>query len=122
DSGESLAFGPGHAFASAMPEERGTVMISGHRDTHFSYLQQLEAGDRLILKTRSTLHYYTVNSVEIVDSRKFTLDRDTNALVLVTCYPFNSAISGGTDRFLVYAQRDRISRPGNHLIQPRFRS
>lgn len=109
DSGESLAFGPGHAFASAMPEERGTVMISGHRDTHFSYLQHLEPGDRLILKTRSTLHYYTVNSVEIVDSRKFTLDRDTNALVLVTCYPFNSAISGGTDRFLVYAQRDRIS-------------
>ena len=31
DSGESLAFGPGHSFASSMPEQRGVVMISGHR-------------------------------------------------------------------------------------------
>ena len=107
DSGESLAFGPGHALASAMPDKEGTVMISGHRDTHFKYLQHLEAGERLILKTRSTLHYYTVNRVEIVNSGKYMLDRDTNELVLVTCYPFNPTISGSTERLLVYAQRDR---------------
>ena len=109
DSGESLAFGPGHALASAMPGEDGTVMISGHRDTHFKYIQHLEAGERLIVKTRSTLHYYTVDRVAIVDSRNFKLDRDSDELVLVTCYPFNPAIPGGTDRFLVYAQRERIS-------------
>ncbi len=105
DSGESLAFGPGLSFAGGMPHDEETVVISGHRDTHFSYLQHLKAGDRLILKTRTAIHYYTVDNTEIVDSRQFTLDNDKNALVLVTCYPFNSTASGGDDRFMVYAQR-----------------
>jgi len=36
-SGESLAFGPGHIFASAEPTEQGNTVIAAHRDTllHF---------------------------------------------------------------------------------------
>jgi len=108
DSGASLAFGPGHSFASALPDEHGTVMISGHRDTHFRFLQKLKKGTRLILKTKSGIHYYTVTSTQVVDSRSFTVDTSNDELVLVTCYPFNSAITGGSERFLVYAQRERI--------------
>jgi sortase A len=105
DSGESLAFGPGHSFASAVPSDDGPVMISGHRDTHFSYLQQLKTGDRLILKTRNAIHYYTVNKTEIVDSQYLKLDSSTNGLILVTCYPFNATVRGGSERFLVHAYR-----------------
>jgi hypothetical protein len=36
DSGNALAFGPGHARASAQPGQSGTVVIGGHRDTHFA--------------------------------------------------------------------------------------
>jgi len=105
DSGESLAFGPGHSFASAMPEEHGTVMISGHRDTHFRFLQNLKKGERLILKTKSGIHYYTVSKTQIVDSQNYKADSSNDELILVTCYPFNSAITGGTERYLVFAQR-----------------
>jgi sortase A len=108
DSGATLAFGPGHSFASALPDEHGTVMISGHRDTHFRFLQDLKKGTRLILKTKSGIHYYTVTGTQIIDSRSFVVDNSNDELVLVTCYPFNSAITGGTERYLVYAQRERI--------------
>lgn len=108
DSGESLAFGPGHSFASAMPEEHGTVMISGHRDTHFRFLQNMKKGERLILKTKSGIHYYTVSKTQIVDSQNHKVNNSNDDLILVTCYPFNSAITGGTERYLVFAQREQI--------------
>jgi len=108
DSGATLAFGPGHSFASALPDEHGTVMISGHRDTHFSFLQNLKKGTRLILKTKSGIHYYTVTDTRIVDSRSYTVDTSNDELILVTCYPFNSAMAGGSERYLVYAQREQI--------------
>lgn len=108
DSGESLAFGPGHSFASSMPDQGGVVMISGHRDTHFRFLQHLESGDRLILKTRKGIHYYTVSDTEVVDSRRYQADAERDELLLVTCYPFNSATAGGTQRYLVHARRERM--------------
>lgn len=108
DSGATLAFGPGHSFASALPDEHGTVMISGHRDTHFRFLQELKKGTRLILKTKSAIHYYTVIKTQVVDSKNHTIDTKDDELILVTCYPFNSAMTGGNERYLVYAQRERI--------------
>ena len=108
DSGATLAFAPGHSFASALPDEHGTVMISGHRDTHFRFLQDLKQGTRLILKTKSAIHYYTVIKTQVVDSRNYKVDSDNDELILVTCYPFNSAITGGNERYLVYAQREQI--------------
>jgi sortase A len=109
DSGAILAFGPGRSFASAMPHEHGTVIISGHRDTHFRFLQGLEKGQRLILKTKSAINYYTVSNTEIIDSRSFVVDRDVDELILVTCYPFNSMDTGSHERYLVYAQREYIT-------------
>ena len=83
-------------------------MISGHRDTHFRFLQDLKQGTRLILKTKSAIHYYTVIKTQVVDSRNYKVDSDNDELILVTCYPFNSAITGGNERYLVYAQREQI--------------
>jgi sortase A len=108
DSGASLAFGPGHAFASSTPEARGTVMISGHRDTHFRFLQNLKTGERLILKTKTGIHYFTVSNMQVVDASNYTIDNSDDRLVLVTCYPFNSAAVGGSERYLVHAQREQI--------------
>ena len=108
DSGATLAFGPGHSFASATPDEHGTVMISGHRDTNFHFLQHIKKGERIILKTKSGIHYYTVSNTRVVDARQFTIDPDNNALLLVTCYPFNSVITGSNERYIVYAQREQV--------------
>jgi hypothetical protein len=38
--GRTLAFGPGHVTSSALPGQEGTVMLTGHRDTHFRFLKE----------------------------------------------------------------------------------
>ena len=106
DAGASLAFGPGQSTGSAKHGERGVILISGHRDTHFSFLQDIQLGDRIILKTRIGIHYYRVSDTKIVDSTNFKVDRTVDGLVLSTCYPFNTALFGGSERYLVYAERE----------------
>jgi sortase A len=108
DDGATLAFGPGISFAGSTPDKHGTVMISGHRDTHFRFLQNLETGERLILKTKTGIHYYTVSNTLVVDADNYTIDNSDDKLVLVTCYPFNSTATGGSERYLVHAQRKQI--------------
>src|SRR5262249_20783797 len=90
-SGRNLAFGPSHDAASVMPGEPGNSVIEGHRDTHFSVLKNLEAGD-FILVERAGGHResFVVTDLRVADSRRFriALDSDTPRLTLVTCYPF----------------------------------
>ena len=109
DDGATLAFGPGLSFASSMPEDHSTVMISGHRDTHFRFLQHLKKGERLILKTRAGIHYYTVSNTQVVDADNYKVDNNGDKLILVTCFPFNSAVVGSSERYLVYARRERLN-------------
>jgi len=106
-SGRTLAFGPGHLGASAMPGEVGNTVIAGHRDTHFQFLKDVQAGEMLTLESgRGLEHSYEVISVEIVDSRKagLSLDADTAMLSLVTCYPFDAIEAGGPLRYVVTAR------------------
>jgi sortase A len=106
-SGRTLAFGPGHLSASALPGETGNVVIGGHRDTHFRFLKDVQPGDLLGLDTgKGSNHLYKVVAVDIVDSRKGSLLLDTQAamLSLVTCYPFNARDVGGPLRYVVTAR------------------
>ena len=106
-SGRTLAFGPGHMSASAMPGEVGNAVIAGHRDTHFQFLKDLQRGDILELQSsRGLNHSYEVVGVDIVDSRKASLllDTDSAMLSLVTCYPFDALDAGGPLRYVVTAQ------------------
>ena len=106
DSGRTLAFGPGHLGASAMPGESGNTVIAGHRDTHFEFLASVEAGDLMTLETvKGQKHVYRVIGTDVVDERKgsLVLDTDTAMLTLVTCYPFEAREAGGPLRFIVTA-------------------
>ncbi len=106
-SGRTLAFGPGHMSASAMPGEVGNSVIAGHRDTHFQFLQSVEPGERLNLELSSGRKLvYEVVAVDIVDSRKgaLRLDTDDAMLSLVTCYPFAAREAGGPLRYVVTAK------------------
>ncbi len=106
-SGRTLAFGPAHLSASAMPGEIGNTVIAGHRDTHFQFLRSVELGDRLALETSDgRKHQYEVVAVDIVDSRKgvLRLDTDDTMLSLVTCYPFAARDAGGPLRYVVTAK------------------
>jgi sortase A len=106
-SGRTLAFGPGHLSASSLPGEIGNSVIAGHRDTHFSFLRDIEMGESLIIeKIGGRKHLYKVIGIDVVDARRgsLLLDTDTAILSLVTCYPFDAAEAGGSLRYVVTAK------------------
>jgi sortase A len=113
-SGRTLAFGPGHLSASAMPGERGNSVIAGHRDTHFRFLKDLAVGEMLSVETvNGVLVHYDVIDLDVVDGRRssLVLDTDESILSLVTCYPFDAADPGGPLRYVVTARR--VVTPGD---------
>lgn len=107
-SGRTLAFGPGHVSASALPGERGNMIIGGHRDTHFRFLKDVQRGELFNVESgNGVLHVYRVVDISIVDSRKgsLLLDTDSAMLSLVTCYPFDTREVGGPLRYVVSATK-----------------
>lgn len=107
-SGTSLAFGPGHLDGSALPGENGSIIIGGHRDTHFSFLREIKINDQLkIQDKRGQWKVYLVVDTWLADAQKDTLNMsvDDNELVLITCYPFDSIVPGGPLRYVVRAER-----------------
>ena len=113
-----MAFGPGHQPGSTKPGSNGHVVMAAHRDTHFNFLQDLVVGDQLWLESRERkLIQYAVRSLKVVDqSETHHLDqRERNTLTLITCYPFDSPISGGPGRYLV--QLVRSPQLGFSMIQ-----
>lgn len=107
DSGNALAFGPGHATASIAPGEAGTTVIGGHRDTHFAFLREVNIGEIVQLQLPDGRHRrYRVARTGIVDASRESLRRDSlnDALVLVTCYPFDALLPGGPLRYVVTAE------------------
>ena len=109
DSGRPLAFGPGWAESSARPgSDTGTQVISGHRDTHFSFLRFVNDGDMIAIERGSAPLRYRVTARRIVDARTTRIDTaggDGDRLLLVTCYPFDGWVAGGPLRYVVEAVR-----------------
>jgi sortase A len=107
-SGRSLAFGPGHLPGSAQPGEPGLIVLSGHRDTHFQFLEYLQKDDLLYVEW-PTGHQasYTVQELTVMDSRHSRLANhdDAEALILMTCFPFDALIPGGPLRYVVRADK-----------------
>ena len=104
-SGQALAFGPGRLTESAAPGEPGVLVIAGHRDTHFRFLNKLEKGSTVYLDrpTANTVAY-VVTDTRVLDSRRQPLWVTGDALLLVTCYPFDAVATGGPLRYIVTAR------------------
>lgn len=111
-SGRSLAFAPGHLDGTAVPGKAGHAILSGHRDTHFRFLQDLEPGHRIDLQSRDGAWVrYRATGSQVIDSRKArfaTSDRGRH-LTLVTCYPFDALDPGGPLRYLVSAEAEDLA-------------
>ena len=102
NSSRNLAFGPVFSDGTAKASD---MVINGHRDTHFEFLQQLKPGDLLSVQRPSGKMQYKVTQTDVVDSRKSELliDPGVDRLSLVTCYPFDMASAGGPLRYVVTA-------------------
>jgi len=118
NSGRNLAFGP-VLLDGAVGQD---LVISGHRDTHFHFLKDLEAGDRLIVQTLDRTQQYQVIASEIVDSRtaELVIEPGTSRISLVTCYPFDAPLAGGPLRYVVTALpvADRLSLAAIGQVRP----
>jgi sortase A len=103
-SGRNLAFGPTLVNTSQLDESADRI-LSGHRDTHFSFLKELRTGDLLRLHTTTQTRDYRVSWLEAVDSRQqqLVIDNNIERLTLLTCYPFDAATTGGPLRWVVTA-------------------
>ncbi len=107
ESGEVLAFGPGHLPASSEPGSKGHCLLAGHRDTSFQFLQYLQEDDVLTLQTSDgSIYKYRVNEMLIRQAEKLYLrESDDAQITLITCYPFNGLRAGADLRYVVFAAR-----------------
>jgi sortase A len=105
--GRTLAFGPGHVESTGLLEGSGNIILTGHRDTHFRFLEQLQAGETILIQARTGVwDRFAVRDRQIVDSRKATIStrKDKRHLILVTCYPFHPIEPGEPLRYMVTAE------------------
>ncbi len=105
-SGRNMAFGPTHVGSSDALGGASNAVVSGHRDTHFAFLEHLTPGDELVIDTPdSKRHRYRVETTHVVDENDLWVLEPTDAkmLTLVTCFPFDAVVPGGPERYVVRA-------------------
>jgi sortase A len=104
-SGQALAFGPGHLELTPDAGERGTAVYAAHRDTHFSFLRDVVAGDEIdVTRNDGSIFRYRADATSVVHFDASGIDplSDGYELVLSTCWPFD-ALTSGPDRYLLHA-------------------
>jgi sortase A len=110
--GRTLAFGPGRLESHTPTRKVGTMILTGHRDTHFRFLERLQAGETILLQARTGLwHRFKVRDRQIVDSRTASIraDEDGRHLILITCYPFQALRPNTPFRYVVTADMEQIA-------------
>lgn len=88
----TLDQGPGHWPGTAMPGKLGNVVIAGHRTSHgkvFRHVDQLVAGDEVILTTADGRFVYVVSDVVVVQPDALYIVEQTQAktATLFACHP-----------------------------------
>jgi len=112
ESGEVLAFGPGHLSQSGSPGEQGHCILAGHRDTSFNFLKDLQRGDLLTLEGKNGIDFYFVQGSLTVRAEDLYLESEkTGFLTLITCYPFEAVMPHTPVRFVVTAMKGQAKKP-----------
>ena len=96
--------GVGHYIGSVLPGVIDNSILSGHRDTVFARLGELEKGDRILIETDAGIFVYVITRFEVVDRSDQTVIQPSEdpILTLTTCYPFG-AIGTTTQAYIVTA-------------------
>jgi sortase A len=93
DGWEQLKKGVGQNIGSANPGQNGNVVLSAHNDVYgelFRYLDQLVAGDQVILYTQQRQYVYVVDRTAIVEPTAVEVMASTGSptTTLISCYPY----------------------------------
>lgn len=84
------------------PDEKRHTVLSGHRDTVFAELGDVELGDVLYLEYEGQRYEYEIDDIWIThaDDRTVIVDKDEATLTLTTCYPFEF-LGSAPDRYII---------------------
>jgi sortase A len=93
---EHLKKGPGHYPETAMPGQRGNMVVSGHRTTYgapFYRLDELRVGDEIVVVDGVGSYQYRVTESKIVRPTDLGVIAPSSdaRLTLTTCHPRSSA-------------------------------
>lgn len=100
-----LKLGPGHLTDTPAPGDDGNSVISGHRDTFFRHIHELEKGDEVLVQRGGRTYRYEVTGKKIVDPHDVWVAQQTKdaELTLITCYP-TYYIGPAPDRLVVFTK------------------
>lgn len=84
-----LLLGPGHIPSTAKPGDGGNAVITGHRDTFFRHIYELNKGDLISIQRDGTTFLYEVTGKRVVKPEDVSVLKPTSdsRLTLITCYP-----------------------------------
>ncbi|WP_373893402.1 class D sortase [Virgibacillus natechei] len=101
---DELAKGVGHYSGTAYPQQDNQIVLSGHRDTVFRRMGELELGDILTIQLPYGDFSYEITETQIVgaDDRSIIVPTGEEVLTLTTCYPF-SYVGNAPDRYIITA-------------------
>lgn len=102
---DELAQGVGHYGGTAYPLQNDQIVLSGHRDTVFRRMGELEIGDILVMDLEYGEFAYEIVETKVVDADDRTIIVPTapdEILTVTTCYPF-SYIGSAPDRYIINA-------------------
>lgn len=90
---------------TTVPGGYGHTVLSGHRDTVFTRLGELDKADLLHVQYETKTYVYEVTDTWITqeDDRTVIVEKDESVLTLTTCYPFDF-IGYAPDRYIVQAK------------------
>lgn len=102
---DELARGVGHYAGSVLPGEPDNVVLSGHRDTVFRQMGEMQKGDELQVETAHGTFVYVITKMWITkaDDRTVIVPHKKPVLTLSTCYPF-TFIGPAPKRYIIQAE------------------
>ncbi|MBY6051972.1 class D sortase [Cytobacillus firmus] len=104
---DELGKGVGHYSTTVFPGQHDQILLSGHRDTVFRSLGELEIGDIFLVSMPYGEFTYEITDSKIVDADDTTVIRSTapnEILTVSTCYPF-SYVGNAPSRYILNAKR-----------------
>lgn len=104
-SRRQLLLGPGHMPMTAVPGTPGNSVITGHRDTFFRHIVDLDKGDQILVQRSGNRYAYEVSYKKVVKPTDLWVTQPSSEarLTLLTCYPIYY-IGPAPERLVVVAK------------------
>jgi sortase A len=102
----TLAFSAGAIAPFNQTMSKQPLVVAGHRDSHFSFLDKVFINDIISLTDENGQNQrYKVETIDIIDASAGYLPilANDSQLILITCYPFTNTSINSNERYVITA-------------------